>query len=303
MPNSIAVLALDAADSRLIDDFNCGNLKLAQSQVLETDAWSTEKPSTKEVWPSVATGVTPDVHGWVFEEMDAGDGPAGKANPGAKTWISLASAFSSIIPGRIKEWAKEVYIDEANQALKRIDHDHCFDEVYMWPGITSATHLSKSHGAMSQAQRGEITHEELRQRTIELTLDEVEWLVTRESKIVGVHSHILDVAGHVYAKREEHLKQYYERMDALVEWVRYECDELVILSDHGMQVGWYDDDEPGEHTFGAFISATSGLDGLPDTIYEVREWLEGQELSGYDVSTVASSDTTEEQLRALGYID
>lgn len=302
MPQSIGVLALDAADFRLFNEFECDNLKLDKCQRLETDAWSGDRPGTKEVWPSVATGVTPEVHGWTYEKYDPGDGkPVGKVSYKAPLPIRIGRHFSEIIPKTAKQAVRGYYSDHGLEHIQ-VDHDHCFDEVYMWPGITPATNLSISHVIMGGAQQGELTHEEVQQRTLDITLEEFKWLATKTSGLIGAHSHILDVAGHIYCQRRDRLKDYYRRVDALVGWLRIESDELVILSDHGMRVGWLDDGEIGEHSFEAVVSSTNGLNGLPDSIYDVREWLEGQTSEDDDKSEISGSDTTEQQLKDLGYI-
>jgi len=98
----------------------------------------------------------------------------------------------------------------------------------------------------------------------------------------------------------------YERAGGFVDEIRSEMsedDELLILSDHGMVVDWYDDEDdrggtPGNHSWRAFASST--LDSVPETVFEVAEWI-NRNASEVDEASV-ELDIDEERLRDLGYI-
>jgi len=63
MTDQILVLAADAADHQLINDWRLHNLALDHSQELETKAWHYDQPHTTEVWPTIATGEPPSESG------------------------------------------------------------------------------------------------------------------------------------------------------------------------------------------------------------------------------------------------
>lgn len=73
---TIAVVALDAADYALCQSWGCENILLDNHHELETFAYSGEKPITLEVWTSVATGVHPQEHGMASTgEQQSWDNP------------------------------------------------------------------------------------------------------------------------------------------------------------------------------------------------------------------------------------
>ena len=296
MTNQIAVLGLDALDIALVERWGCENLQLDAIAPLETEAWSTEYPHTREVWPSIATGKTPAEHGLSLDDTSETEW----SNP----LIDAASRMSSyLLPRSVREVIGESLHHQTKRELPQTETAHLFDDVYMWPGLTPATHLTDSWAIYDRVREEKITEAELRNELRTLFLDEVGWLAQASGSVVGVHSHILDVAGHLFARREDRLREYYESVDALVGWLRYEVDELVVISDHGMQVSWFDEDtEPGQHSFRAIVAATCEIEGLPDSIYDVKEWLSSN-ASSQSESRAASMDVTTDQLRSLGYIE
>jgi len=120
--------------------------------------------------------------------------------------------------------------------------------------------------------------------------------------LLGVHAHILDAAGHAFAEQPNQLREVYENVDEMLGVVREHVDRLVVLSDHGMEVGWIDSDEkPGSHSWRAMFGTTE--DGpLPESVFDVREWLAQRESEQDGVVDAASLDTTREQLEDLGYL-
>ena len=158
---------------------------------------------------------------------------------------------------------------------------------------------------MREASEGSLTDKALRRSLLANTGREIGWLVAMARlgvPIAGVHSHILDTAGHIYADRPRTLRKYYMLVDELIGDLRRSCDQLVVLSDHGIQTTETDDDQVGRHSMRAMIGAQN-VDGLPETVYDVREWLYPQldEPSVID-DRVAGMDTPDEHLRDLGYM-
>jgi hypothetical protein len=197
----------------------------------------------------------------------------------------------------------------ADRSMARTDADHVFESgvVRYWPGLTDAEHVLAAWRLMSLASGGEITEEALRREMEGFTGEELGWLAVASEwdvPVAGVHSHVVDIAGHVYCDREARLRETYEWADREVGRLRERVDRLVVLSDHGMQVGWLDDDDPGTHSFDALVAA-EGVDGpLPESVYDVRAWLEREmdaPTAGDD--RTARSDTPTEHLRDLGYVE
>ncbi|SDM77909.1 Type I phosphodiesterase / nucleotide pyrophosphatase [Halogranum gelatinilyticum] len=299
MTDTVAVLALDAVDVRLAREWDCENLLLDDHAKLETYAHSLEFPRTMEVWPTVATGLAPDEHGVV-----------GDANEWENPALRAASKVTQYLPREVRSTLGKPFQRAGEErSMAQTDASHVFEDgvVRYWPGITPADHVREAWRLMALASSGDITEERLERELTGFAGEELGWLAVASEwdvPIAGVHSHVVDIMGHTYAEREARYRETYEWIDEQVGYLRERVDRLVVLSDHGMQVGWLDDEEPGTHSFEAFVSA-EGVDGpLPDSVYDVREWLAGQldEAVAAD-ERAASSDTPVQHLKDLGYME
>ena len=299
MTDTIAVLALDAADVRLAREWDCTNLLLDDHAKLETYAHTLDFPRTMEVWPTVATGLAPEEHGVV-----------GDANEWENPALRAASNLTQYLPREVRSTLGRPFQRAGQErSMAQTDASHLFEDgaVRYWPGITPADHVREAWRLMAMASGGDVSEEQLKRELVGFAGEELGWLTVASEwdvPVAGVHSHVVDIMGHTYANREERLRETYEWIDREVGFLRDRVDRLVILSDHGMQVGWLDDESPGTHSFEALVSA-EGVDGpLPDSVYDVREWLEAQfdDVSNGD-DTAASSDTPVQHLKDLGYME
>ncbi|SEO82148.1 Type I phosphodiesterase / nucleotide pyrophosphatase [Halogranum amylolyticum] len=301
MTDTIAVLALDAADVRLAREWDCANLLLDDHAKLESYAHTLEFPRTMEVWPTVATGLGPDDHGVV-----------GDANEWEHPALRAASKLTQYLPREVRSTLGRPFQRAGQErSMAQTDASHLFESgvVRYWPGITPADHVREAWRLMAMASGGDITEERLRRELVGFAGEELGWLAVASEwdvPVAGVHSHVVDIMGHTYAEREKRLRETYEWIDREVGFLRERVDRLVVLSDHGMQVGWLDDENPGTHSFEALVAA-EGVDGpLPESVYDVREWLEAQfdDTGATDADdTAASSDTPVQHLRDLGYME
>lgn len=299
---NLAVIALDAADYRLARRWDCENILLDNHGRIETFAYSKDEPITLEVWTSVATGVHPEEHGMAS---------TGEQQEWENPLLRTASAVAPyVLPKPLRVRLGTVLRgdeDDTGMTFSQTDCDHVFPEggVYCWPGITPATHLSKTWHWLNLAQQGEITDDELWRRLYANVGKEFGWVVGMAHTslpVVGVHSHILDAAGHTYANREEDLRQVYERVDEMLGTVREHVDRLVVMSDHGIEVSALDgDDDPGRHSWRATFATTESGE-RPESVYDVREWIEQRTRSHASRNDEVLLDTTREQLEDLGYL-
>lgn len=300
MSDTLCVLALDAADYRLVRQWGCDNILQATHSPLETFSHSHPWPLTSEVWPTVATGLHPEEHG--LSEIED-----------ARNWDSstlvLASQVTKFLPiGVRKALGRLVRLGGAEQSLDQTDTEHPFDAVNGWPGLSPARRLNRAWSLMDDVNAGRISDAEFREQMRLQTAEAFGWLASKADSrdaCVGVHCHILDVAGHVYAQRPESLRRTYEWVDTQVGWVRGACDRLLILSDHGMLTAATDDADPGVHSEEALISASDSIEADPPTdVFDVADWLRthSQPTTESAVSP-AAMDVSTEHLRNLGYID
>lgn len=303
MPNeTLCVIALDAADYKLAREWDCRNILLDKHGELETFSYSKDGPTTLEVWTSVATGVHPREHGMASTgEQQEWENPllrvAGRVTP-------------YVLPKDLRVKLGTLFRgddDDSVMTFEPTEHDQVFPEggAYCWPGITPGEHLAETWHWLNLAEQGEIINEELWRRLYANAGKELGWLMGMShtnQPLVGVHSHILDAAGHAFAERPERLREVYENVDEMLGRVRKHVDDLVVLSDHGMEVGWINgDEEPGSHSWRA-VFATTVDEPLPESVFDVREWLESQITQSNEHVDAASLDTTREQLEDLGYL-
>jgi len=295
MTDGIAVLGLDALDTRLVDKLNCTHLQLERSSKLETFSYDTEHPKTSEVWPTIATGVHPREHGLDNEHNATWD----------SSLLETAGQYTWILPNFVRKHLRQFFAssDEHNKQLPKTDHSHVFEtgRVYEWPGVVDAPHFWQQNDYASQG----LSEQELREELFGHTGMEVGWLVETVKAgcpVAGVQCHILDKVGHTYAKDDDKIEQYYQYINELVRVVRQRVDRLLIVSDHGMQTTVLDDPEPGVHSWEAHCAA-QGLDGdLPTDVFEVRAFIEANMTESTDESHSVAVDAPEEHLRDLGYI-
>lgn len=297
----INILALDAADHRLVDAWDCQHIQLDQHAPLATfgsgrhDGW----PLTLDVWPAIAHGHR------ISETSDAAV---------TQEWETPALAAAS----RAAQWLPQPVLDALGRGLQHagfqlgmtdtgID-DHLFAAAGRaadnWPGITDTTRLEEMWRVCGAARSGDLTHRDLRETLVDdlhAALDALTRQQERGSVLAGSHTHILDVAGHIYADDPSRLREYYQLVNDAVGRVREQHDRLVIISDHGMQVDWLDDPKPAEHSFSALVSQ-QGLSALPDTVVDVRDWIDPQVPAVTDDAAVDAA-VSREQLAALGYVD
>lgn len=294
----LVVIALDACDLGLAEYWDCDNLLLDQYQHLDSYAHSTDVPYTLDVWPTVATGKH-------IEDLTYDGAEPNWESP----TLAAASKAATILPDNLRTQLGAYFVSETTEhEVTSMDADHVFDRgaIYGWPGITGAPHLEEAWTTCSK-----VIHDDLDTRKAERDMlgnfgEEIGWAYGTAracEPIVGVHCHLLDVFGHCYGRSPDDLRHIYEHADEAIGMLRDQCPRLTVLSDHGMQVRWLDDDEPGKHSWRSMISATDALESpLPGTVFDVRGWLESQVGEYAGAEDELEMDASREQLQALGYI-
>lgn len=309
---TLGIVALDAADYALAREWNCENILLERHRELETFAYSGKHPNTLEVWTSAATGVGPADH----ELASTGE---------QQQWQNPALKYASTVAPYLLPKQARITIGtwlrgdsdengDVGMTLRQTSHSHLFQPdghvVRWWPGVTPGDHLSQTWHWLNLASSDEISDDELWRRLYGNAGLEAGWLQGMGQTgvaVAGVHMHVLDAAGHAFATHPDRLREVYERVDRLLGSVREHVDELLVLSDHGMQVEWVDgDSEPGFHSWRALASTTLPEEP-PAHVFGVRDWVEARadDFGGGRSAEhrPAVMDTTEDQLRDLGYLE
>lgn len=282
---TLAVLAIDAADRVLVDEFGCRNLLLNQDTRLTTRGYQADQPHTDEIWPMVATGQHPNEH-----QCYTGDGPE---------WSWPVEAVSRVLEPLPEHWRTAL-----GRVAARVDGEpdtldqEMFDRVRAWPGVCDDGILDEYKAVAREIS--DYSGDEAVGRLAGLAGRDLTWAATQPG-IVGCHTHALDIGGHLFADDRTTLAALYRLVDNLVGAVREVANEVVVISDHGMQVTWLDDPAPANHSYRAFTAATAGVSGpLPKDIGDVHAWLESQ--SAGPGRQVRQPDQPTETLQKLGYI-
>lgn len=297
--SSVAVLGLDAADHALLNRWDCQNLLLNNDRQIETKAYTLEHPSTFEIWPSIATGVTPHEHGVWLEANDR--------EVGGGIYQTLAS-LNSYLPDPLKERIVDLKRGAVGNELPTTTHDHIFRNgaVYNWPGVSPSRDFSQQTSQFGEVVEGTESVADFRRDQVVYTGRSLGWLMGHteaRTSIAGIHVHILDYFGHLYGEQPDALREVYEQVDRMVGRVREQFDELVIVSDHGMETKLLSEKKgPGEHSFRATFSTTA--DGeLPESVFDIRSWLDERiSTDTKEIEGEAHVDAPKEHLEDLGYM-
>lgn len=297
MNTTLCVLGIDAADYALLEKWDCENLLLNNHQKLETFSHSIEEPATLEVWPTIATGVSPDVHG-VYLHAEERSGMA----------KSAAIRVNQLLPEFIQTFLRTIYRRVQNPQPPQTDYPHAFQpgSVANWPGVTPCSDWETEGEWFKAANNGEMGGREFEKRHLGNAGRGIGWLAgqkTADVPVSGVHIHLLDHLGHLYADKPDQLRGAYNAVDGLVGWLREAVDRLLIISDHGMQTTVTNDDSPGVHSWRAAISSTES-GPLPKSVFEVREWIDRHtdDATGLPKDSQADVAAPQEHLEDLGYL-
>ncbi|WP_126661907.1 alkaline phosphatase family protein [Haloterrigena salifodinae] len=298
---TLLVVALDALDSALVDEFDADRLRLETSGRMETVSHMREQPYTPEAWASAATGMHPSDHG-------VSGGTSKWSNP----LVDFASRFTGHLSmsmrsnlGNLIEGATG-----AEYTIAEVDSPTMFDGkdriVHNWPGVSNGEELKRAWDIMWREGQ---TNAEFERDILGLAAEQFGWvreMLQHDVSVAGVHVHLLDATGHAYTEDRDRLRTAYERAG---EFVGELCkrldpsDDLLLVSDHGMTVDFYSDEHDhasgsGAHSWRAYAASTT--DSVPDTILDVKSWV--NEHAPQVESEDERLDIDEQRLRDLGYI-
>lgn len=298
---TLVVLALDAADVRHAEDFGADNILLDAYTEMQSVAHRFDHPHTGEAWPSIATGLAPTEHGM--------SGHGEWDSPVLTLLSRLAHALN--VSGEIRDRVGDAIKEKTDHEwhLQTVDDPTFLDgehrAVHNWPGVHRNEALEYIWGLFQQAKDGELSEASFVRESYTEAASKFGWLreaMTHDVEVAATHVHVLDVLGHLFPADEERYRTVYADVDAWVGEIREslgEDDEMLVLSDHGMEAGWIDDDtEPGVHSWRAIASTT--VDDPPTHALDVRQWVEDHVVEVEVDRTEA--DIPEEQLRELGYL-
>lgn len=305
---TLVVLGLDALDTALVEDFGHDGYRLDTSGKMESVAYMfDDRPHTGEVWPTVATGLHPSEHGIT------GGGESQWSNPVIELASRLIDPLDLKMGTRNRLGDVVENVTGASWELSTVSDPTFFDGpdrvVHNWPGVHRNEELHRVWDVIEDGIRSgeDNMPREVYERKIKgIAAEEFGWIremLNHDVSLVGSHVHVLDAFGHAYYDDRENLRDVYEWCQDHVRRVREamgDDDEMLILSDHGMETTWTDGrNDSGTHSWRSFSSST--LDTRPEDVHDVRSWVEAH-VTDVDAET-SELDLPEEQLRQLGYIE
>lgn len=324
---TIVILGVDALDPDLVDRDRHPNLTLSNHKSIETIVSSAGEPSTHELWPTIITGLTPDEHGIKLDDGVAWENSA----------IRYASRFADFllpdsIQSKIGAWLLDntetdafrmpatyyrrngistMFDDTASRAIgvpnyvtdrDEYDHEHLL-RLDMGELFERDQSAPGGHRSADPAEFYEQCMEMAMVRIARVRRA----LRSHDYELVFGYTSALDLIGHVSYDRPDLQRRAYDEADEFVAELASDLDatdELVLLSDHGLQ--------DGLHTEQAMVAATDpGILERIDSVVDVRDAVEYElerrdhvpETDDHAATGVSDQgNRVKEQLEDLGYL-
>lgn len=322
---TLVVFGIDALDPELIDSEKHQNLALNHYKTIETISSSKGEPSTHELWPTIITGLPPNEHGLTLNEGVAWENPILQAGSRFSDYVLPDSVQTKVGALLLNRTSEDAFRMPAKYYEDR-DLTTLFDgRVAKAIGIPNYVTDSDSEDREHQLRRnmGELFERDPESKGGHVSADSDEFyeqclemamirtarirraLRGRKYELVFGYTSGLDLVGHVSYDQPSRQQRAYDEIDDFVGELRGDLrsnDELVLVSDHGLQ--------DGLHTKEAMVSATDPeiIDGVSSVI-DIRGALENEMTTHeheprfeHEDSNVGNSAAVREQLEDLGYM-
>ena len=320
----LVVLGIDALDPELVDPADHPSLTLNSYRSIETINSVEGEPSTHELWPTIITGLSPEEHGLKLEDGVAWENPLLRYG---------SAAASYLLPGRIQTRIGAWLLNNTGEDAFRVPATYYQKEGIssVFDGREAATigipnyvvdpesedrehSLRRNLGDLferDESARGGHTSSdpaEFYEQCLEMSMVRLararRALRGGQKSLVFAYTSGLDLIGHVTYDQPTLQMQAYSELDEFVGEVvgdLREDDELLLVSDHGLQ--------DGVHTHEAMVAGTSPrLVEEIHSVLDVRGAIEA-ELRHRDHSgpsgeslSIEGNDAVTSQLEDLGYM-
>jgi hypothetical protein len=322
---TVVVFGIDALDPGLVDPGEHPNLTLDAHRAIETIQSVAGEPSTHELWPTIITGLPPAEHG-----LELDDGVAWE-NPILRTGSTVAdSVLPDSVQTRVGAWLLNNTEEDAFRMPASYYEERGLSTLLDGPtreaiGVPNYVVDGDSEDREHQLRKemGELFerdpeatgghesadpaafYEQCMEMSMIRTARVRRALRSRAHELVFGYTSGLDLIGHVSHDRPELQQQAYDELDEFVGELRGDLragDELVLVSDHGLQ--------DGLHTDEAMLAATDPdvVDAV-ESVLDVRAAVEGLLDGGEHTPDGRDSDrggveseAVREQLEDLGYV-
>lgn len=322
---TVVVFGIDALDPELVDSASHPHLTLEKHKPIDTISSSKGEPSTHELWPTIITGLRPEEHGLKLDDGVAWESPLLRIGSSVSGYVlpeSVQTRIGALLLNRTSEdafRAPESYYE--THGLTTI-FDGCKGKAIGIPNYVVDLDVKDRENQLRQnlgelflrdpeAKGGHFSadpdtfYEQCLEMVMIRTARIRRALRSRQYELVFGYTSGLDLVGHVSYDHPELQKRAYNELNEFVGELRedlHEGDQLVLVSDHGLQ--------DGLHTDEAMIAATDPtiIEGL-SSVLDVRNALES-ELTRFDhtpeqrnsKTKIGDAGEVREQLEDLGYM-
>lgn len=293
----LVILGFDGLDPYAVEEYGAGAVQ--QDTFTRMRIPEEIDLHTEVIWPTIITGRPPGEHGLTRTQARKWNNPLVQAAAWVgdtlfpRDWIMPIGRAIQEMGFKRSERGSPEYYDNKN--IETI-FTNTRSKVIGLPGYNpseTTDELRRMGGLSTHNPVVEIDvfidhlREELEQRRKQ-TLEHLDLPVD----ILMVYSYSTDMAGHIFWDDEEFMRGWYEDVDDYVKAVQDELgddDELLILSDHGM--------EEGKHRREAVFSFSEAVDTPPDSVLSVKPFVDGLL---YDEKESHAEIT--DRMKGLGYI-
>ena len=324
---TLVVLGIDALDPELTDPENHPNLTLDAHKSIDTIISSAGEPSTHELWPTIITGLGPHEHGLQLDDGVSWENPV----------ISFGSNVADyVIPDSLQTSIGAWLLNNTEQDAFRTPSSYYDDNgiTTVFDGRESKTigipnyvadtdeedrehQLRKDMGTLferdPEAKGGHESDDPVAfyELCMEMSMVRIACtrraLRSREYELVFGYTSGLDLIGHVSYDTPSLQERAYNELNDFVGELHEDLsddDELLILSDHGLQ--------NGVHTHKAMVAGTDArmVDRI-ESVLDFKEIVDEELGSGEHTSkqervtpneSGVTQDDVKEQLEDLGYM-
>lgn len=287
---TVVVLGVDALDVDLVEPERHPNLALDEYRKIDTISSETGDPSTHELWPTIITGLPPEEHGIQLNDGVAWDNPLLRYGSNVADYLLPEELQSRIGAWLLTNTEADAFRLPASYYADN-DISTVFDDRIAKPiGIpnyvvdedaTDREHeLRQSLGDLFErdpdAVGGHTSSDpyDFYEVCMEMAMVRIararRGLRGGRHELVFVYTSGLDLIGHVTYDLPELQRAAYEEIDEFVGDIRGDLDrddELLLVSDHGLQ--------NGVHTHDAMVAGTDpDLVDAIESVLDVRSALE-----------------------------
>lgn len=328
---TVVVLGIDALDPDLLEQYEFPNLRLTETKRISTiSSTANNEPSTHELWPTIITGLPPEEHGIQLDDGLSWENPI----------LRIGSRVGGkVLPNSVRVRLGAWLLDNTDEGNFRGPASYyekhgiptVFDDVEAKPiGIPNYVvdrddddrehELRKNMGDLFQLDLDDDTEHhhvtsdpnEFYELCLEMSMIRIarvrRALRSERYELVFGYTSGLDLVGHIAYAEPGLQRRAYNEFDDFVGELRNdlgEDDELILVSDHGLQ--------SGEHTDEAAISATNtqlieNVDGVLDikSCIEAELARHNHQPDGKDpidpIGSEEGSNEVREHLEDLGYM-